>query len=137
MRGRPVGLVVWLMVLGVAQAAALWLVFRSFVGTVSGQTIDTIALTGALTGDPDGRAAVEGRINTILNTVSAASLAGATAFVGFVALVRRRVALAVGALLLIAGANLTTQLLKYGLVRPDFGIDPDRAAVGNSLPSGH
>ncbi|HEU5110034.1 MAG TPA: phosphatase PAP2 family protein, partial [Micromonosporaceae bacterium] len=140
MNRRPVGLFVWLVVLGAAQAAALWLVFRYFVGTASGQTLDTIALAGALDGDAGdrlGRAAIENRVGTILNAVSAASLAAATAFVGFVALVRRRVALAVGALLLIAGANLTTQLLKYGLVRPDFGIDPERAAAGNSLPSGH
>src|SRR5207245_1071112 len=44
---------------------------------------------------------------------------------------------AVGAVLLIVGANLTTQLLKSVLVRPVLGIDPERAAAGNSLPSGH
>ncbi|GFJ96318.1 hypothetical protein Prum_099600 [Phytohabitans rumicis] len=28
-------------------------------------------------------------------------------------------------------------MLKHGLYRPDFGIDPERASAGNSFPSGH
>jgi membrane-associated phospholipid phosphatase len=133
MRRWPIGLALWLVVLGAVHVAALWLVFDYFVRTEPGQLLDTIALTG----NRIGRARIQERVGLMLNAVSAASLAVATAFVAFVALVRRRVALGAGALLLIAGANLTTQLLKYELVRPDFGIDPDRAAVGNSLPSGH
>jgi membrane-associated phospholipid phosphatase len=133
MRRRPVGLALWLVLLGAVHAAALWLVFRYFVRTEPGQLLDTIALTG----NRIGQATISDRVGSVLNAVSAASLAAATAFVGFLALVRRRVALGAGVLLLIVGANLTTQALKYGLVRPDLGIDPDRAAVGNSLPSGH
>ena len=41
------------------------------------------------------------------------------------------------ATLLIVGSNLTTQLLKHWLTRPNFGIDPERVVAGNSLPSGH
>jgi membrane-associated phospholipid phosphatase len=133
MRRRPVGLALWLVLLGAVHVAALWLVFRYFVRTEPGQLLDTIALTG----NRIGQDAISDRVGSVLNAVSAASLAAATAFVGFLALVRRRVALGAGVLLLIVGANLTTQALKYGLVRPDFGIDPERAAVGNSLPSGH
>src|SRR6185369_17388457 len=48
-----------------------------------------------------------------------------------------RVAVALLAMTLIIGANLTTQLLKLAITRPDFGVDPEREAVGNSLPSGH
>jgi len=69
--------------------------------------------------------------------MSVVSLLAATAMIGFIALIRGRIALAITATLLIAGANVTTQLLKYGLSRPDYGVDPERAAVGNSLPSGH
>jgi len=48
------------------------------------------------------------------------------------ALVRRRFDLALGAVTLIGGANVTTQLLKYDLfTRPDLSSGP------NSLPSGH
>jgi hypothetical protein len=48
------------------------------------------------------------------------------------ALARRRFDLALGAGVLIAGANLSTQILKYNLfTRPDLSMGP------NSLPSGH
>ena len=48
------------------------------------------------------------------------------------ALARRRFDLALGAVVLIAGANVTTQILKYNLfTRPDLSVGP------NSLPSGH
>jgi membrane-associated phospholipid phosphatase len=48
------------------------------------------------------------------------------------ALGRRRFDLALGAGVLIAGANVTTQVLKYQLfTRPDLSMGP------NSLPSGH
>jgi hypothetical protein len=61
----------------------------------------------------------------------------ATAVIGFIALIRRRVAVAFGAMLLIVGANLTTQLLKQVIDRPRLGVDLQRATAGNSLPSGH
>jgi hypothetical protein len=61
----------------------------------------------------------------------------ATAGVGFIALIRRRFALAVGAVLIIVGANVTTQVLKAIITRPELGVDVERAAAGNSLPSGH
>ena len=40
-------------------------------------------------------------------------------------------------MVLIAGANLTVELLKRYLDRPNLGIDPERAGAGNSFPSGH
>ncbi|MEO8555177.1 MAG: phosphatase PAP2 family protein [Actinomycetota bacterium] len=48
------------------------------------------------------------------------------------ALVRRRFDLALGAAILIGGANVTTQFLKY-----DFFTRPDLTVGPNSLPSGH
>jgi hypothetical protein len=32
---------------------------------------------------------------------------------------------------------VVTQVLKHGLYRPDFGVDPERVTAGNSFPSGH
>jgi hypothetical protein len=64
-------------------------------------------------------------------------LLAATAIIGFIALVRRGLWLAFVATLLVVGANLTTQVLKSAITRPDLGIDPERATAGNSLPSGH
>ncbi|WP_431946193.1 phosphatase PAP2 family protein [Micromonospora marina] len=124
---------VWLVVLALVQTAAFGLVWRFAVHTELGQWLDTVALTG----NRIGQDRIDGPVDTILNAMSVVSLLAATAVIGFIALIRGRKALAVTATLLIAGANVTTQLLKYYLVRPDFGIDPQRAAAGNSLPSGH
>lgn len=119
--------------LALAQTAAFLVVWRAALHTELGQWLDTVALTGNRIGQDH----IAEPVNRILNTMSALSLLAATAVIGFIALIRRRVALAITATLLIAGANVTTQLLKHFLVRPDVGIDPERAAAGNSLPSGH
>ncbi|MCT2280965.1 phosphatase PAP2 family protein [Micromonospora chalcea] len=124
---------VWLVVLALLQTAAFVLVCRFAVHTELGQWLDTVALTG----NQIGQDRIDGPVDTLLNAMSVVSLLAATAVIGFIALIRGRKALAVTATLLIAGANVTTQLLKHFLVRPDFGIDPERAAAGNSLPSGH
>jgi membrane-associated phospholipid phosphatase len=131
MRRWPVAL--WLVVLGAAYVVAFAAVWRIFVGTEHGQVLDTIALTG----NRIGRRRVEGVVGTVLNTISVVSLLVAIGVVGFIALIRGRVAVALLAMALIVGSNVTTQLLKLGITRPDFGVDPEREAVGNSLPSGH
>ncbi|WP_309223291.1 phosphatase PAP2 family protein [Micromonospora sp. CP22] len=127
------GTAVWLVVLALIQMAAFLAVWRFALHTEVGQWIDTVALTG----NRIGRDHIEEPVDRLLNAMSVVSLLAATVTIGFIALIRGRVALAVAATLLIAGANVTTQLLKYGLGRPDYGIDLERAYVGNSLPSGH
>ncbi|WFE47558.1 phosphatase PAP2 family protein [Verrucosispora sp. WMMD1129] len=127
------GTAVWLVVLALIQTAAFIAVWRFALHTEIGQWIDTVALTG----NRIGRDHIEEPVDRILNAMSVVSLLAVTVMIGFIALIRGRVALAVAATLLIAGANVTTQLLKYGLSRPDYGIDLERAYVGNSLPSGH
>ncbi|MET7806654.1 phosphatase PAP2 family protein [Micromonospora chersina] len=124
---------VWLVVLALAQTAAFVVVWRFAVHTELGQWLDTVALTG----NRIGQDRIDGPVNRILNAMSVVSLLAVTAIIGFIALIRGRKALAVTATLLIAGANVSTQLLKRYLDRPDLGIDPERAAAGNSLPSGH
>lgn len=124
---------VWLVVLALVQTAVLLVVWRFAVHTRTGQWLDTVALTG----NRIGQDRIDGPVDSLLNAMSVVSLLVATAVIGFIALIRGRKALAVTATLLIAGANVSTQLLKHYLVRPDFGIDPERAAAGNSLPSGH
>jgi membrane-associated phospholipid phosphatase len=124
---------VWLVVLALAQVAALLLVWWFAVHTRLGQWLDTVALTGNRIGQDH----IDGPVDRLLNAMSVVSLLVATAVIGFIALIRGRKALAVTATLLIAGANVSTQLLKHHLIRPDFGIDPERVAAGNSLPSGH
>lgn len=127
------GTAIWLVVLALAQTAALIAVWRIALHTELGQWLDTVALTG----NRIGQDRIDGPVNYILNVMSVAALLAATTVIGFIALIRGHVAFAVTATLLIVGANLTTQALKYSLARPDFGIDPQRVFAGNSLPSGH
>ncbi|MEV4490517.1 phosphatase PAP2 family protein [Micromonospora coxensis] len=124
---------VWLVVLALAQTAAFAVVWRLAVHTGTGQWLDTVALTG----NRIGQDRIDELVNRILNAMSVVSLLATTAVIGFIALIRGRKALALAATLLIAGANVTTQVLKHVIDRPALGIDPERDAVGNSLPSGH
>ena len=101
MRGWPFGLVLWLLVLGAAEAYGFKQVWQFFVQTEHGQLLDYVALTG----NSIGRARVETIVDRVLNGISILSLTVATVVVGFIALTRRRVALAVGAVLLIGGAG--------------------------------
>jgi membrane-associated phospholipid phosphatase len=134
MRGRQAALTAsWLVLLMAIQLVAFVTLARFAVRTEHGQLLDTIALEG----NSIGRDEVAGLVNRVLNAMSVASLLVATAIVGFIALVRRRIGLAVVATLLVGGASASTQLLKHLIVRPDLGIDPERAGAGNSLPSGH
>jgi membrane-associated phospholipid phosphatase len=132
-RGRAVGYVLWLLALAAVQVLAFVAIWRFSVYTEHGQLLDTIALAG----NSIGRQRIDELIGTVLNAMSVVSLALATAVIGFIALIRGRILLAVVAMLLIVGANGTTQALKYLIVRPDLGVDSARAAAGNSLPSGH
>jgi membrane-associated phospholipid phosphatase len=133
MRRWPIGLGFWLLVVAAVEVVCLVAVCRFFVQSEHGQQLDTVALAGNWI----GRARIEELVDTVLNTVSVVSLVVATAVIGFIALIRRRIAVAFGAMLLIVGANVTTQVLKLLLVRPQLGVDAERAAAGNSLPSGH
>jgi membrane-associated phospholipid phosphatase len=126
-------LAAWLVVLAAGQVAAFVAVWRFFVRTQRGQALDTIALTG----NSIGQTRVDGVVSTVLDAMSLVSLVAATGIVVVIALMRRRLLLALVVGLLVGGANAMTQLLKQNLYRPDFGVDPDRAAAGNSFPSGH
>lgn len=133
MRRWPIGLIVWLLLLAIGEAAVVAGLWHIFVGTIHGQLLDTVALDG----NEIGHARINQAVNSILNAISLLSLLMATVVIGFIALIRRRVAVAFGAGLLLVGANATAQLLKYALPRPELGIDLVRASAGNSLPSGH
>lgn len=123
----------WLALVAIGHVVAFWQVWAVFVRTTRGQLLDTVALAGTSI----GQARVDGPVDAVLNAVSVASVLLATGVVAFIALVRRRLWLAAVTAVLICGANLTTQLLKHSIVRPEYGIDPDRAFAGNSFPSGH
>ena len=89
--------------------------------------------------DDSAMRTVMGGRDTRLTVLSLLGYVGIGAIVAVVAacvvvsILRGRIALAVGAVVVIAGSNVTTQVLKHTLLdRPDLGL-----GTLNSLPSGH
>jgi membrane-associated phospholipid phosphatase len=118
-----------LLVVAAASVVALVFGYLVAVQTEFGQRIDTASLNGR-TLDP----AVLDAVDNALDTVSVTSIAIATGALMAVALLRRRPRLAVGIAVLVVGANVTTQVLKEVLERPQLlGGAPSLT----SFPSGH
>ncbi len=116
---------------GVLAAAGVWATWRVFVGTYDGQLLDQASFEGAELGRNELWRVAE----PVLDVISVPFIAGVLAVAVIVALVRRRWLLAAQVALLIAGANASGQLLKYGVFdRPDLDV-ADR--LFNTLPSGH
>ena len=123
----------WLMVVAAGCALLVLAVHQVFVMTTRGQLVDSAALEGAQI----GRRHIIVLVRQVLAVVSVGALAAAGLAAGAVALLRGRVALAAVAVTLVAGSNVTTQLLKYRLLdRPDLGLGA-QVMTGNTLPSGH
>jgi membrane-associated phospholipid phosphatase len=125
-RGRLAGVAVALV--SAAGVVSLWFVF---VTTRTGQLLDAVVLDGA----NYGRTRLWRLAEPVLDVISVPFIA--TVLVGAVvlAMIRRQWLLTLQVGLLMAGANLTTQLLKHAVLqRPDLGLG-DR--VVNTMPSGH
>lgn len=121
---------VFAVLVSIVAAVGVWLTWRVFVGTGSGQVVEAAALSGARYGQTRLWQLAE----PVLDVVSMSFVVGGTAVAVVIALLRRRWALAVQAVLLVAGANIGTQLLKHGYFdRPELGGD----VSANTLPSGH
>lgn len=122
-----VSAVLWT-VLGIAALAGL---VRVAVLTGQGQRLDALAL--------EGGAASAGLMPSwlafALNNMTVPVLAVCAAAVLVLALARRHWQRAIGAGVMIAGANVTTQALKLLLERPD--LDLGIVLTVNSFPSGH
>lgn len=121
-----------LFVLGsLACFAALGWTYWAFVRTTTGQFADESAWREAGIAAPDTQVP----FLKFLDSLPLISVFIAAAVIVFVTLGRRRWSAAVIALGTIAGANLTTQVLKNLLLdRPDRGVP---TLDFNSLPSGH
>lgn len=129
-RRRPIAAA--LGVLSVLAVIATGLVFAVAVHTSAGQRLDDAARGNlSLSGAPRAHAATE----RLLETISVSSLALFGLGIMGVALLRRRPWLALGAGVLVLGANLTTQAMKGHFDRPDLvgGFRTDAGA----FPSGH
>ncbi|GAB2566308.1 hypothetical protein Aab01nite_46470 [Paractinoplanes abujensis] len=128
---RPRGARHLLAPIGVALLAAVaaGALYQVFVGTTLGQRVDTVAMRGADVHHPR----VVEVLERTLNGTSLASMVLVCLFAAVFGMLRRRLDLALGAALLVVGANVTTQLMKTQLGRPDL----DGFAMPNSFPSGH
>lgn len=125
---QPVSRVFALFVAAVA-GVGVWVTWRVFVATATGQRIEEAAYAGATF----GQNRVGELAQPVLEVVSLSFVVLGVAVATVIAVLRRRWALAVQAALLVLGANLATQVLKrLVFYRPEA----DGEAL-NTLPSGH
>ena len=115
----------------VLSLAGVWLVWKVFVTTAEGQRVDQAAMDGA----QFGRTRLWQIAEPVLEIVSVPALAIVVVAAMSIAVLRRRWMLALQIAVLVIGANLTTQGLKYLVLdRPDLGVT---YVLSNALPSGH
>lgn len=113
-------------------AVAFAYVTRLALGTVWGQELDESALAGTSFGKGTLWKVGEPVLDVVSNSFVVLALGGAI----LISLLRRRWGLAAQVVVLVAGANLTTQILKHQVLeRAHLGVLTERP--GNSLPSGH
>ena len=118
--------------LGILSALLVAAVWLGTTQSVIGQQIADMILYGRVVSDP----AVLGAATDALTTVSLAFVATAALGLLSLAIARGGFGLAAAVIVLLAGANLTTQGLKLLLERPDL-LAGAGYAPGNSFPSGH
>ena len=122
-----------LLVLAVLCVVLLAVLYIVAVHTSLGQRIDDAAVDGRTL-----RPSVLHATDRVLNTISVASLALGGIAIMLVALMRDRPHLALAAAVVIGGANVTTQILKTGILgRPDLVGPRDPLGILNTFPSGH
>lgn len=112
------------------SAALMVLIWFYFVNTIDGQKLDDAAFQGAVYGQQHLWRIAE----SILDTVSITYIVISMIVVGTIALVQKRWVLAAQVVAVVVGANVTTQIVKATLGRPDFDVTWGHA---NTLPSGH
>ncbi len=125
------GAVLFCLLVALGSAAGVWLTYRVFVRTYTGQRVDQVVFEGS----SYGRGRLWQVAEPVLDVVSVPYIALVLLAAVLIATLRRRWELAVQVAVLMGGANLTTQVLKYWVFdRPQLGISPGSA---NALPSGH
>jgi membrane-associated phospholipid phosphatase len=113
----------------IAVLVAVFLaVYAIFVHTGTGQHLDTVAINHV------GQAAsTRAAVAVVLDWITRGLIVLVSVACVVIAAIRRRWVLAAGALVVVAGANLTTEVLKKVVLdRPDFGY-----GTSNTFPSGH
>lgn len=110
----------------------VWATWDTFVVSERGQRADQLALAGAATGQGVLWELAEPVLGVVSNTFVGLGLAAAV----ILALARGRWWLAAQVAILVAGSNLTTQVLKHAVLDRPALLDVPRADI-NTLPSGH
>jgi membrane-associated phospholipid phosphatase len=116
-------------VVAVLAVAGVVATYRVFVGTISGQWLDTAAMFGTDMEHPR----VADIVSRTMDATTLSSLVIVCIVAAAVGVLRKRPDLAIAAAVLVLAANGTTQVLKDSLPRPPF----DGLTYPNSLPSGH
>jgi membrane-associated phospholipid phosphatase len=117
------------LVVALAAAAGVYALYRVFVRSTLGQLVDTAAMRGAQVSHPK----IVQVLDRTLNGTSLAILVLVCLFAATVGVLRKRIDLAIGSAFMVIGANVSTQLLKTRLFRPEL----DGMPLPNSFPSGH
>lgn len=110
----------------------VWATWDTFVASGRGQHADQLALEGAARGQGVLWELAEPVLGVVSNSFIGLGLAVAVVL----ALARGRWWLAAQVVILVAGANLTTQVLKHVVLDRPALLDTARADI-NTLPSGH
>ena len=119
------------LLVALAAAAGVAVTWRLLVLSPRGQLLDGTAVDGAVY----GQGTLWQLAEAVLDVVSVGFVVVALGGAMLVALLRRRWGLALQVAVLVVGANITTQILKWAILdRPDYGIT---TGTLNSLPSGH
>ena len=111
-----------------ASATGVLLLWQALVGTAAGQRADTAVMQAFA----DVPTAVTTWTSALLDSVTATNVALLLVALTVVAVLRRDVRAEIAAASVLLGANVTTQVLKSALTRPELG-----EGTANSLPSGH
>ncbi|MBK8448034.1 MAG: phosphatase PAP2 family protein [Micropruina sp.] len=131
--GRPLPGVASPIAAAVLAAALVWLTWWAMVTHRSGQAFDSLALEGSQVGSWR----IDEQADQLLNTVSIPMVAGIIAVVLLIGALRGRWVAAIAAAVAVAGANITTQVLKNGVFERDDLLGLGAWNSTNTLPSGH
>ncbi len=121
-----------LMLLGIAAAVLLAPIWAWTTQTVAGQRVGDLILFGR----PYANPAAVGLAGGTLATISLPAAALATIGLAGLGLVRGGFGLAIAVVFVVIGPNVTSQVLKVLLERPNL-LGTAAFATGNSFPSGH
>ncbi|MGP5266962.1 phosphatase PAP2 family protein [Brachybacterium alimentarium] len=131
-RGRSLARPLLALIAAAFCAAITALLAQASVNTAKGQRLDQLIFSGAQADDGALTRYAEVAVGTVSVPVMAVLLGIALVLV----LVRREFSLLLPLALLVAGANLTTQVLKHLVVVRDV-LGPGIDITPNSFPSGH